>query len=864
MPSINEVLVLHHCHTDIGFTHPQPVLWELQRRFIDRALDLLDETADWPAESQPRWTCETTAPVLHWLRNTNRKQITRFRDFAVQGRLSIGAMLCHFTPLSSADELARSLQPVRELRERFGIPIKVAVVHDVNGLPWPAAQLLLDAGIEMLLMGINIHFGGFPLTRPLAFNWRTSDGRELLTFNGEHYQGFDRVFRLEKGNTGEMAEGFAEYSNRLAAGNYGYDFAFLTATHHTFADNNPPNAATAKLIRQWNQEGRDPKIRYVTPEMFLERLRQLPAIPSYSGEWDDYWSFGVQIAARETRVTRHTRTRLSGAELLANATGKVNTETQERFAQAWRNVQMYNEHTFGSCVCVEHPEFDDAATQWHLKAAYAYTARSLTTLLVRDQLDLAAKNPAEAVGLEGVLMFNPAPFPRQIFVRLPDDWLAGKWDHISSSVPFLELSREKWESGEGTLFGPIKLPAFGYKTLSIPELAQSKSKDAGDTLKVENGSIESPFYRLEYNATTGRILALWDKRANSQLLDTESPWSFFGFVQETVANNGDRESFFEFNWDKIPANISCWRPDWPPQRLSPTKLASASTEVAPDGISLVLKWADAPGAGKLEQRFKLLANRPAIELTATFQKLDIPTPEGIYFTFPLDLPDWKAHFDPANLPAEFDNEQLPGSCRDYTTVGQWVALHNSQRSITLACPDAPLMQIGDFNFAKVQQQVERNPRPLLLAWPMNNYYNVNFRGASQPEPAKFRYELTTAPAFDPLVSTLAGIEAATPIEVHPVVKLKRNREGQIVELIGEGILLLGLRSAKDNKSVIGLFSNVTDQPANATIRFPRRKMSEAWRCGTLEDNREQLSVIDGAAHLLLRPRSLMTARFLLK
>jgi hypothetical protein len=266
----------------------------------------------------------------------------------------------------------------------------------------------------------------------------------------------------------------------------------------------------------------------------------------------------------------------------------------------------------------------------------------------------------------------------------------------------------------------------------------------------------------------------------------------------------------------------------------------------------------------LEQRIKLVAHRPAIELTATFQKLDISTPESIYFTFPFALPAWRAHFDPANLPAEFDSEQLPGTCRDYTTVGQWVALHNSQRSITLACPDAPLVQIGDFNFAKVQQRVERNPNPLLLAWPMNNYWNVNFRSPSQPGPAHFRYELTTTSTFDTIISTMAGAEAATPVEVHPVVKLRRRRKGQIVELTGEGILLQGLRTSVDNKSVIALLANITSQTANATIRFPQRPMSEAWRCGTLEDNREPLSIINGAARLQLAPRSLMTVRFVLK
>ena len=62
--NIKEILVLHHSHFDIGFTHSQPVLWELQREFLDAALDLLMETQDWPEVSQPRWTVEATGQAL--------------------------------------------------------------------------------------------------------------------------------------------------------------------------------------------------------------------------------------------------------------------------------------------------------------------------------------------------------------------------------------------------------------------------------------------------------------------------------------------------------------------------------------------------------------------------------------------------------------------------------------------------------------------------------------------------------------------------------------------------------------------------------------------------------------------------------
>jgi hypothetical protein len=37
---IREIPFVHHTHTDIA--HPQPVVFELHRRFIDEALDLAE------------------------------------------------------------------------------------------------------------------------------------------------------------------------------------------------------------------------------------------------------------------------------------------------------------------------------------------------------------------------------------------------------------------------------------------------------------------------------------------------------------------------------------------------------------------------------------------------------------------------------------------------------------------------------------------------------------------------------------------------------------------------------------------------------------------------------------------------------
>ena len=82
--NIKEILVLHHSHLDVGYTHSQPIVWQLQYEFIEQALDLLDNTADWDEFSKPRWTCEVTAQVVAWLKFADKSRVEKFKKFSIK------------------------------------------------------------------------------------------------------------------------------------------------------------------------------------------------------------------------------------------------------------------------------------------------------------------------------------------------------------------------------------------------------------------------------------------------------------------------------------------------------------------------------------------------------------------------------------------------------------------------------------------------------------------------------------------------------------------------------------------------------------------------------------------------------------
>lgn len=201
---------------------------------------------------------------------------------------------------------------------------------------------------------------------------------------------------------------------------------------------------------------------------------------------------------------------------------------------------------------------------------------------------------------------------------------------------------------------------------------------------------------------------------------------------------------------------------------------------------------------------------------------------------------------------ELDQEQLGSACRDWLTVDQTVSIHDDRKGITLACPDAPLVQVGDFNFGKESKYIERKENPVLLAWAMNNYWDTNF-WASQPGRIHLRYELSTFDRFDPMEAYRSGIAAANPVAINAAVNCDREEEGQWYRQSSGTIVMQYMKPAENGSGFILMLRNIGNGQSEYVFTGIEHEVSAAFFVNPLEEVLRPAKLIGKDVRILMQP-----------
>jgi alpha-mannosidase len=176
-----------------------------------------------------------------------------------------------------------------------------------------------------------------------------------------------------------------------------------------------------------------------------------------------------------------------------------------------------------------------------------------------------------------------------------------------------------------------------------------------------------------------------------------------------------------------------------------------------------------------------------------------------------------------------------------------------------------MVQIGDFNFGRKQDAIPRSAHPLLLAWPLNNYWDTNF-AASQPGLIHLRYRFAPHSAFDPSWARREGQATAQRVLVHPLMTCPAVEAGTFFEVQGDAaanVHLLHAKPAADGQGVILRLVNLASSAAAATIALPGQQVRGAFLTTPAEVNVEALQSDEERFTVTLPSLRIMTIRAVL-
>jgi alpha-mannosidase len=266
--------------------------------------------------------------------------------------------------------------------------------------------------------------------------------------------------------------------------------------------------------------------------------------------------------------------------------------------------------------------------------------------------------------------------------------------------------------------------------------------------------------------------------------------------------------------------------------------------------------------GKISQRVLVPDFADHIEFQSEWQMGTTIHPEATYLLFPFNIPNAQARFDIGGMPVRPHLDQIPGSCRDYFTVQGWVDFNNGERGVTIATPENPMVQLGDFHFAHDQQEITLE-RALFLGWVTNNYWETNFPGA-QPGTVTARYAiLPYAGDFDESRAHRFASESehARPLVQHlgePAASEQLPATGTLLHLPEPPILTINLRAETD--SILVTLFNASDEPQTATIRGEALSIVSAAECGLFGDAEKVIQVEKNSLAVDVAPRRVGVVR----
>jgi hypothetical protein len=727
------IFLLHHSHVDIGYTHVQEEVEKMQWAHLDKAIELAEASQDNPYGSRFKWNTEVMWAVESYLKQADRKQREKFFEAVKKGWIELDGMYANMlTGLCSPEELFHLFDAGVNISAEAGISLRSAMITDIPGWSWGIVAPMAQSGIRYFSAGTNRgHRIGSIIKEwgDKPFYWVSPSGEErvMTWIHQEGYSLFHTGLGSEVQKNLLSEDKIFPYLNWMDKNNYPYDMTVLR--YNIGSDNGPPDENLPELVKAWNEKYASPQlvISTVSEAFGLIEKRFRETIPEYRGDLTGYWEDGAISSAAETSLNRKNASRLSQLETIMSMNPNVDYPKQD-INNIWKNIMLYDEHTWGSWNSISEPESPFTIQQWETKRAFAIEASKSIDALSVDAIKSRVSGGNKILALEvtntsswprsgwGTFTFNEAP--NTSYVAL---------DARGNKVPSKSIG--KYEIS----FYVDGIPGYSSRVYTLVDYENRPNKPK----KKDEYTLENESFVLSINEENGSIKKLIWKKTGEDLVDKSSGKGLNQYLYVAGRSPGE-------------------------------PLSATLKKIIPINEETVQVLIEAPGCKMLTSQISLDDQAPRIEITNTLQKNKVFDPEGVHFAFPFNINNGEMHYDLALAECSPETDQLSGSNKNFITIENYVDISNKDFGITWVSPDAPLIEVDEImndpiSFGYIDHLA---PSQTFYSYVMNNYWETNYLAAQEGE-FTARYSIEVNDGYNPAKAEKLALELRQPFIVKP-------------------------------------------------------------------------------------------------
>lgn len=818
-----KVYTTPHAHTDIGYTHRQWEVAERMSRNLDTAVKLLDKDKE-----HLSYILDSAWSLDEFLKSRSKECNEKVIKYIKDGY--IGVPWNYVDLLTQFPSLEATIHNGDFSSNLLGeyIPDRVDVI-DVASISSSYPTILKGSGVKYIIHADNQDRGPFRLNGGLhkhnPFWWEGPDGSKIIMWLAKMYCELKKVcgspFSIEAGKRG-LNMWLLDYERET----YIPDAVILYGME---ADNTDIDVRVMDFYKEWEKEIAYPKLISSNGSTFFEYIMQFSDyFETYKGDEGAYWEDGIASSVIESFAVREAESGIRLAEILDSFAVLYGDNLKfplQNYNEAWKQVLLYNEHTWGAFLSGSDPNSLLQTDQWNTKKSMADQAKEWKNHLLSQsasKLSLIWNNKGREI-----VVYNPYSFTVADYVKVE----IGLNEEVDGDYAVEKLLTTQKII---TLYtGDIQ--AFSYKRFPLKECNQSNI-NFRNKLKKDNVIIENNYYKVEINTNTAYVKSFYDKELNKELAQGNT-------LGQLLYAHGGEGSTLIGNKNGLNKDGAIIEPCFKPNDYEEIN-SKCSSKVIIRGEAFF---------GKVEVCYELLNHKKELQISYIYDKEDVYKLEAVYVDFNFNMNENSKVLSDSQIGwVDWENNCLPGACREWLPLQTSILVKDSTCNIQIASKDAFLFTVNEPVKGKWDSNIKVSGNRI-YSYVLNNYWRCNYK-PNQGGHICFKYSLTSnkeitfeeAYRFGTISRHGLIAQRMSYQEFREDVKevFKDGTGGIFLTWNSDHISLSTIRGSKDGEGFILRLIEIGGKEGNVIIGFKDKIITKAILTDHQERENELINIIN--------------------